>query len=152
MFFSYTKNITRPPLLIKTFTVDAGNSSGIFHCNNTELAQIKVPLHYSLKGSMQVHNTTRIFFENDSYIWEENKSQSAIWVCFDGFKYNESTGFIFDPLFIFNNGRSPNYRPSGSSIGIQGAIFFIAIALAGVSVVVMRKRRSPTIGKLLPFF
>jgi hypothetical protein len=142
---------------VKQFSTDAGNSSGIFRYNNTELGQLKVPTQYALKGNMQVHNTTRTFMENNTYTSLDNQSSSAIYVCFDGFKYNESTGFIFDPVFIFNNEPAPRSNngpgsPVGATILVQGATILIAIALAGVSVLVMRKRRSPTIGKLLPFF
>ncbi len=89
-----------------TFSSDAQNDSAIFTVNGTQVCRELFPTNYTLEGSSEVYNTTRVFVPLN---WEWNgtestqNNESAIYVLFGGFKYNESSGFSFDPTVITPN-------------------------------------------------
>lgn len=88
------------------FSSDPQNDSAIFIANGTQVCRELFPTNYTLEGSSQVYNTTRLYV---SLNWEwngsssTNNNESAIYVVFGGFKYNESSGFAFDPAVITPN-------------------------------------------------
>ncbi|MHA1312236.1 MAG: hypothetical protein ACTSQO_15075 [Candidatus Helarchaeota archaeon] len=121
------------------FTTDPENRTAIFTKNGNELGREYFTTQYQIKGSPTTYNTTRIYIQNESDpggIYEP-PYVSKVFVCFDGFKYNQSTGLIFDPIIVI---------PCSSSIGLFYLIIFIII-LAGISAVpvifIMKRRSKP---------
>ena len=86
------------------FSSDANNDSAIYLVNSTELCREIFPLNYTISGDPLLYNTTRIYVPDGNYIpATANTSmieESKIFVCFSGFIYNQSKGFMFDPAII----------------------------------------------------
>jgi cell division septation protein DedD len=94
------------------FPTDAANDSAIYSVNGTEFCQELFPLNYTINGSPQTYNTTRVYVPTQNYVQSTDPSldrnSSTMFVCFDGFYYNQSTEFSFDPTVI-------NYNPASST-------------------------------------
>lgn len=86
---------------VSNFTTDTANDSAIFRINGIELGSEKFPTQYLINGT-EPHDTTRIYIYNSSYTPDIYISDvtSRMFIIFDGFKYNQSTGFRFDPYVI----------------------------------------------------
>ncbi len=84
------------------FTTDPQNRTAMFIQDGVELGREYFTTHYRIKGDPTIRNTTRIYIANASDpgdIYEE-PYVSKVFVCFDGFKYNQSIGLVFDPTVI----------------------------------------------------
>jgi hypothetical protein len=96
------------------FTTDAQNDSAIYVVNGTELCRELFPTSYTPLGSDQVYNTTRDYVPVS---WQSTWNQSSMFVVIGGFRYNESSGFSFDPALITPNSvgqNSPITNPTTS--------------------------------------
>ena len=148
---------------LPTFSSDALNDSAIYYVNNTQLCKEQFPTNFTMLGSSQLYNTTRDYIPVS---WQTTWNQSSIFVVFGGFKYNESSGFMFDPAVITPNSVSvinnPNPNPNNtnpttySSAGgsknnnpsnLSGSLSVIipvavVVAIAAGTVVVVKRRSS----------
>ncbi len=79
---------------LHTFETNATNDTAIFSYAGTEYSRLFLTTHFKL-NSVTECNTTRIFIENSGVY--KGMNSSTIYVCFEGFKYNESSGLTFDP-------------------------------------------------------
>jgi hypothetical protein len=114
--FGITQDAVAQPF-VSFFSTDANNDSAIYSVNGTEVCQEIFPLNYTINGSSQTYNTTRLYVPVQNYVQSTDPSQarnsSTMYVCFDGFYYNQSTGFSFDPTVItYNSASSTNSPPS----------------------------------------
>jgi hypothetical protein len=104
---------------VSFFPTDAENDSAIYSINGTEICQELFPLNYTINGSSQTYNTTRIYVPTQNYVQSTDPSlarnSSTMYVCFDGFYYNQSTGFSFDPTVITYNSASSTGSPSSTN-------------------------------------
>ncbi len=114
--FGITQDAIAQPF-VSFFSTDANNDSAIYSVNRTEVCQEIFPLNYTINGGFQTYNTTRLYVPVQNYVQSTDPSQarnsSIMYVCFDGFKYNQSTGFSFDPTVI-TYGSASNSSPSPS--------------------------------------
>jgi len=143
--FSYSTTQGGKVTSMSTFSTDANNDSAIYSLNRTDMCKELLTTQYLIDGSTQVRNTTRIY--EASSLQSNNGNSSSIYVVFDGFKYNQSTGFSFDPAVITpntiasSNGLSSDGQSSiGLGIIIPMAIAVAVIAIAG-TVTVLRRRK-----------
>ncbi len=101
---------------VSFFPTDAKNDSAIYSINGTEICQELFPLNYTINGSSQTYNTTRFYVPTQNYVQSPDPSlarnSSTMYVCFDGFYYNQSTGFSFDPTVITYNSANSTGTPS----------------------------------------
>ncbi len=135
--FSYSSTNGGQVTQISAFSTDPNNDSAIYYLNSQEICRELVTTQYTIAGSSQVHNTTRIY-QASSYQGSTGNT-SSIDVVFDGFKYNESTGFAFDPAVITPSSIAAS---SGSSMLLPLIIVISVIAVAAVvGVAVFRWRR-----------
>jgi hypothetical protein len=113
--FGITQDAVAQPF-VSFFSTDANNDSAIYSVNGTEVCQEIFPLNYTINGGSQTYNTTRLYVPVQNYVQSTDPSQarnsSIMYVCFDGFKYNQSTGFSFDPTVITYNSASGTSSPS----------------------------------------
>ncbi len=149
-----------------TFTTDPENDSAIYLVNGTQLCREVFPTNYTITGSSEVYNTTRVYVPVS---FQSTWNQSSMFVVFNGFQYNESSGFSFDPAVITpnsvsnsisqqptlssssstgsssssshmtSNPSSPNSPPNPILIVIPVAVVLAAIA-AGTVIVLRRKK------------
>ena len=77
---------------VKQFSTDANNDTALYLVNGQVMCRELLTMQYTIDGSSQVYNTTRIYVPDNvvassgsSYL----ENQSAVYVVFDGFKYNE---------------------------------------------------------------
>jgi len=102
-----------------TFSSDTNNDSAIYTVNGTVLCRELFPTNYTITGSPQVQNTTRIYLSQASYGYSQGIGlhySSEVYVCFGGFVYNQSTGFSFDPTVIaYNSGSSTSSTTTSST-------------------------------------
>ncbi|MHA1264906.1 MAG: hypothetical protein ACTSRS_06680 [Candidatus Helarchaeota archaeon] len=84
------------------FTTDPENRTAFFIKDGEELGREYFTTQYQIKGNPIERNTTRIYIANASDTGDiyEEPYISYVFVCFDGFKYNQSTGLVFDPFVI----------------------------------------------------
>jgi uncharacterized membrane protein YkvI len=98
---------------------------------------------YTINGSSQVYNTTRIYVQNA--VHDQNGNVSSIYVVFDGFKYGQSTGLSFDPAVITPYSETSSDQASslmgGPSSGLIIGILIVVIAVVAVAAVVIVRRR-----------
>ena len=109
---------------IEQFSTDPNNDSAIYFLNGQEMCTELMTTQYTIDGSSQTHNTTRIY-QAISYQGSTGNT-SSIDVVFDGFKYNESTGFSFDPAVITPNSISSS---TGSDLNGSGMLFPLVIVI-----------------------
>jgi len=112
--FETSQSSTSPIQNIFFFSTDAQNDSAIYSVNGTELCQELFPLNYTINGSSETYNTTRIYakYQNYNQISALNVTgNSDMFVGFGGFNYNETSGFSFDPTVITYSSAS-NSSPS----------------------------------------
>ena len=132
--FETSQSSTSPIQNIFFFSTDAQNDSAIYSVNGTELCQELFPLNYTINGNSETYNTTRIFvpYQNYDQISALNVTgNSDMFVGFDGFNYNQSSGFSFDPTVttyssVSNSSPSPpptpNPTPTPSPISTSGSL------------------------------
>jgi hypothetical protein len=98
-----------------TFSTDQENDSAIYLVGGVQLCKEQFPTSYTISGSALIYNTTRDFvpvqFQSSQF------AQSAMFVVFGGFKYNESAGFAFDPTVITPNSVSPSAHSTTTGSG-----------------------------------
>ena len=121
---------------LHAFEVNDANDTVAFYYAGTEYCHLFLTTNYIIDGGTP-RNTTRIYIENNGYY--NGESISAVFVCFDGFKYNESSALTFDPAV-----EVPSFIPSGAG-GIGWADFLLDIL--GLSIVAsliiwFRRRKS----------
>jgi len=80
---------------IGTFSTNDENDTAIFKKDGHLLSEHETVKAYNLKGESTLRNTTRFYYEISNY--ENNQNFSSIFVFFDGFSYNQSTGLECDP-------------------------------------------------------
>jgi hypothetical protein len=97
-----------------TFTTDPENDSAIYLVNGTQLCRELFPTNYTITGSSQTYNTTRVYVPIS---FQTTWNESSMFVVFGGFQYNESSGFSFDPSVITPNSvsNSVSQQPTFSS-------------------------------------
>jgi hypothetical protein len=139
-----------------TFTTDPENDSAIYLVNGTQLCREVFPLNYTIDGSTQVINTSRVYVPVS---FQSTWNQSSMFVVYGGFKYNVSSGFTFDPAVITPNSVSAsNNNPGPSNLHSsttgsssnnptrsEGSLYLIipaavVIAIAAGAVLVIRRK------------
>ncbi|MHA1268171.1 MAG: hypothetical protein ACTSPY_00165 [Candidatus Helarchaeota archaeon] len=124
------------------FTTDSENKTALFIENGVELGREYFTTNYQIKGDPTIYNTTRIYIENESSPGEVYAEPyvSKVFVCFDGFKYNQSSGFVFDPIIVI---------PCSANLSIFYFSLIIIITIVVISVVsviyILKKRSKPKI-------
>lgn len=125
-----------PNAAVKSFSTDAKNDSAIYLVNGTELCRELFTTNYTINGSPQIYNTTRIYIPDAIHQVGNN---SAVFVCFGGFKYNQSSGFTFDPAVITPN----SIRASNAlTVIIPLSAAIVVIAAAAIAIVFRRHQRA----------
>ena len=118
--FETSQSPTSPVQNVFFFSTDSQNDSAVYSVNGTVLCQEFFPLNYTINGNSQTYNTTRIYVPYQNYVQSTNSSEegnSAMFVGFGGFYYNQSSGFSFDPTVITYNsvsGSSPSPTPTNN--------------------------------------
>lgn len=97
---------------VATFSSDAQNDSAIYVVNGTELCRELFPTNYTDLSSGLLYNTTRDYLPIS---WQSTWNQSSMFVVIGGFKYNDSSGFSFDPAVIMPNSVTSQPGPSPGS-------------------------------------
>lgn len=129
--------------LSEEFTTDSGNDTAIYRLDGTILCQEFFTTHYTLDGSPQVLNTTRVYLWNASErsppsgMGTGRMNVSSVAVAFGGFRYNESTGFAFDPDIVTRC----SFLPGGSSSLVWVLVGGALVAVAVVALVLRRRRK-----------
>ncbi len=112
--FGITQDAVAQPF-VSFFSTNANKDSAIYSVNGTEVCQEIFPSNYTINGDSQTYNTTRLYVPVQNYVQSTDPSQarnsSTMYVCFDGFYYNQSSGFSFDPTVITYSSAS-NSSPS----------------------------------------
>ncbi|MHA1273818.1 MAG: hypothetical protein ACTSQP_20215 [Promethearchaeota archaeon] len=116
---------------ITQFTVNDEKDQAIFTQNGIEYARQDFTTHYDIKNNESNLETERIYYKADSYDADMNRYTSKVFVCFGGFKYNQSTGIEFDPAFIF---------PSGFGTILIVILVALGIGITAVVIVIHKKR------------
>jgi hypothetical protein len=96
-----------------TFTTDSQNDSAIYLVNGTQLCRELFPTSYSINENPKVINTTRDYVPVS---FQSTWNESSMFIVYGGFKYNESTGFTFDPVVITPNSVSSNTVSTSSHL------------------------------------
>ena len=128
---------------IETFSTNDENDTAIFKWDGHLLFEHKAVKTYNLKGDPTPRNTTRIYYEVAGYDQNTEQNYSRILVFFDGFIYNQSTGFECDPTYIMYSGVSASNRG-----GIPGYDLFFLLGFLSVVTILINKRRKNTKIKL----
>ncbi|MDD1778162.1 MAG: hypothetical protein LUQ65_08340 [Candidatus Helarchaeota archaeon] len=122
---------------LHAFEVNDANDTVVFSYAGTEYCRLYLTTDYTLNGVTE-RNTTRIYIENGGSYYDEQRS--TVFVCFDGFKYNESTALAFDPAV-----EVPSFIPSGGGIGWADFLVDILGLSIVASLIIWFKRRKPVI-------
>ncbi len=128
---------------IGTFGTNDENDTAIYKKNGHLLFEHKAVKNYNLTAESTLKNTTRIYYEVAGYDADENRNYSKILVFFDGFTYNQSTGFECDPMYIMYSGVS-----SSKGGWIPGYDLFILLGFLSVATILIYKRRKNSKFKL----
>ncbi len=138
--FSYSGGPGTVVTQIKAFSTDRNNDSAIYFLNGTEMCRELLTTQYTIDGSSNVHNTTRIYEANS--LQGDTGNSSSIYVVFDGFKYNQSTGLSFDPAVITPNSvSSSNGQNSNGLDSILPLVIVIAVIAIAGTIIVLRRRK-----------
>jgi hypothetical protein len=138
--YSYSTEPGGKVTSLSTFSTNANNDSAIYFLNGTEVCREQLTTQYTMDGSSQVHNTTRIYMENA--IQSDAGSASSIYVVFDGFRYNESTGLAFDPAVIMPNSIASSSGQGSTGLDLMVPLLIGAALIAIVAVVFVRRRHN----------
>jgi len=100
---------------IKDYNATTDNATAIYKSSaGVELCRLNVPKVFNITakndrfgGDILNNATKRFFYHRGRY--EYNQLGSNIFIVHDGFKYNVSDGFNFDPTFIMPNSAAPIY-------------------------------------------
>ncbi len=122
---------------ISTFETNANNDTAIFKKNDSLLSEFSTITTYTLKGNPMPLNTSRYYYELAGYDAITDTNSSSILVFFDGFIYNQSTGFECDPTFILYTG----VPQSGGDGGIQGYSLYLVLGILSVVAILVYKKR-----------
>jgi hypothetical protein len=148
--FGYTPDVysesTDIPIL--NFSTNAENDTAIFSIAGVEYGREYFTRNYLINGT-EFHNTTRIYIENASYV-EDNSSapyQSQIFVIFDGFKYNQSLGFEFDPQVMTHCAPVPGDGGAIPWTGFFQMLGLLALITIVFSIKKIKKRNEPGVLK-----
>ncbi len=120
----------------KQFEATADNSTTIYKNGTQELCRQDLVKTFDIKGGSSGVAAKFYYFANGRY--DEGLYGSNIFVAYDGFKYNQSTGMSYDPVFTV----PCSIQNDGSSLGDIdgfGAGFVILSSLATVIVLGTRK-------------
>ena len=123
---------------LHAFEVNDANDTVIFSYADTEYCRLFLTTNYTIYGDTP-RNTTRLYVENLGSF--HGDTFSGVFVCFDGFKYNQSTGMAFDPTV-----KVPSFIPSGGGeIGWAGFLLDILGLSIVASLIIWFKKRKPTL-------
>ena len=119
------------------YTMNAENDTAIFLLDGVEYAREYMTKTYLINGT-ELHNTTRIFIFNGTHS-EDNFTAfaSTTFVIFDGFKYNVSLGFEFDPFVVVPCSEVPE-----AGIPWTGLLFQLLGVLTVVTIAFSIKRKT----------
>lgn len=129
----------------KQYSTDAKNDTAIYMIGGKEIGRELFTTQCTIKGDPQIRNTTRIYIPNvglDPF----SGVVSSVYVIFDGFKYNQTAGFTFDPEIITPDSLVSSNNPSLIFIGLLTA----GIASAAVATLFAYKRRKHGVSKTEP--
>ncbi len=118
---------------IGTFDINNANDTAIFNYQGTEYARQFLTTEYSINGTTPLQDTNRIYYALSAHS-ELYGDFSRVFVCFDGFKYNQSTGLTFDPRVLLP------ISAVVSDSSIIGIPVFVLISVGAVVVVIIIKR------------
>ncbi|MHA1732721.1 MAG: hypothetical protein ACTSU5_12320 [Promethearchaeota archaeon] len=119
---------------ISTYETNAGNDTIIFKKSGHTLGTIGLTKEFNIKGETTTRETNRTYYANAGYDPRIYGDKSAMFVVFDGFVYNQSTGLEFDPVVTI-------YCGTGADIPGVNVDLIGLVACLGVGAVVLRLRR-----------
>lgn len=120
------------------YTTNTENDTAIFVLDGVEYAREYFTTHYLINGT-EPHNTTRIFIANATHSADNLSAYaSQTFIIFDGFKYNQSLGFEFDPFVVV-----PCSEVHDVGIPWTGLLFQLLGVLTVVSIVFSIKKKKP---------
>ena len=120
---------------IETFSTNDENDTAIFKKDGHLLFEHKTVKTYNLTAESTLKNTTRIYYEVAGYDNNTNQNFSRIFVFFDGFTYNQSTGFECDPTYIMYSGVTSN------GDWIPGYDLFFLLGFLSVATILINNKR-----------
>ncbi|TXT64561.1 MAG: hypothetical protein BAJALOKI3v1_190001 [Promethearchaeota archaeon] len=86
-----------------SFETNSKNDTAYFRRNNYTLSQFEFTTNYTIirNGELNAYTneTVRKYFRDAGNDTVDHSNESKIFVIYDGFKYNISSGFEFDPTF-----------------------------------------------------
>lgn len=102
---------------LENFTTNGANSTAYYNWSGKPQAEEYFTQNYTIDGNSTVRNTTRVYIENQSV--SNGVDNSAVFIVFDGFRYNVSTGFTFDPQVTVQSsgGAPPGSFGTGPTLG-----------------------------------
>nr|MDO8108783.1 hypothetical protein [Candidatus Sigynarchaeota archaeon] len=92
-------------ITIRNFSTNAANDTAFCIVNNTEMGKMRFPTQFTELGDPTARNTTRSY-NTIGPSWSIENS-TVTYVCFDGFRYNQSTGMALDPAVIIPTSLPP---------------------------------------------
>lgn len=124
---------------LHAFQINDANDTVIFSYAGTEYCRLFLTTNYTIYGDTP-RNTTRLYVENLGVF--NGDIFSGVFVCFDGFKYNQSTGMAFDPTV-----KVPSFIPSGGGgkIGWAGFLLDILGLSLVAALIIWSKKRKPIV-------
>ncbi|MHA1734224.1 MAG: hypothetical protein ACTSU5_19985 [Promethearchaeota archaeon] len=123
--------------IFKQFGATNGNSTTVYKDGSQELCRQDLVKTYNVKNGSAGKSAKFYYFENGRY--DEGYYGSNIFVAYEGFKYNESTGMDFDPTVTV-----PAFIQGGSDSGLGDipgpSLLFVSLcAMASVVVIALKK-------------
>lgn len=121
---------------IGTFDINNANDTAIFNYQGTEYARQFFTTQYSINGTLPPQDTNRVYYALSAHS-DLYGDFSRVFVCFDGFKYNQSTGLTFDPRVLLPISA---ISAAVSDSSIIGTPVFVLISVGAVVVVIIIKK------------
>ncbi|MBD3196437.1 MAG: hypothetical protein GF317_15365 [Candidatus Lokiarchaeota archaeon] len=122
-----------------TFKTNSENDTAYFSRNNVTLSQFEFTKQYRIKNNAYYNQTGRKYFRDAGNDTFDGRPHSKVYVMYDGFKYNSSTGLEFDPTFSV-------FIISESETSILVFVIIIgAISFIGIGGYLLYRRRNKVI-------
>ncbi len=121
---------------IAQFQTNPENDTAIFEIGGIVYAYAQFTKNYEIQGTIGTYNTTRIYVAEAALSLGGTKPSSQVFVIFDGFKYNQSSGLRFDPYVLIRS----SIISDGGAIPWSGLLLTVLGLLAVISVFFWCKR------------